>query len=258
VLTDPRLKARIAGVFYLLTFLTGTYALVFVSGRLVAILLASGCYIGVTLLFYDMFKPVSRSLSLLAALVSLVGCGHRGFPPSHQPLGILRLLLPLDRLPHLEVDLPASNSRGADGVWRFGLADPSVTVARTLSVSLQSGPRPFRGGIADPMAPRHRRERTALEGAGCAEADWITGKTRLGSARGGMAEKPMRKERGTTAGGFGPVCVPQAKAPQRQAAPTPIHGPEELTVHTPFGSSCGASSRIAGGTAPLESCRGSK
>jgi hypothetical protein len=50
----------------------------------------------------------------------------------------------------------------------------------------------------------------------------------------------------------------QAKAPQRQAAPSPIHGPEELTFGTPFGSSCGASSRIAGGTAPLEGCPGSK
>jgi hypothetical protein len=30
----PRFKARIAGVFYLLTFLTGAFALVFVSGRL--------------------------------------------------------------------------------------------------------------------------------------------------------------------------------------------------------------------------------
>jgi hypothetical protein len=256
VLTDPRLKARIAGVFYLLTFLTGTYALVFVSGRLVAILLASGCYIGVTLLFYDMFKPVSRSLSLLAALVSLVGCAIGAFRPPINPLVFFGfyclligcLILKSTFLPRILGALMASG----------GLADPSVTVARTLSVSLQSGPRPFRGGIADPMAPRHRRERTALEGAGCAEADWITGKTRLGSARGGMAEKPMRKERGTTAGGFGPVCVPQAKAPQRQAAPTPIHGPEELTVHTPFGSSCGASCRIAGGTAPLESCRGSK
>src|SRR3989454_12735398 len=73
--TSPRLKARIAGVFYLLTFLTRGVAL-FVRGRLslVAGLIAGACYIAVTLLFYDIFKPVNRSLSLLAAFFSLVGC----------------------------------------------------------------------------------------------------------------------------------------------------------------------------------------
>src|SRR6266849_4206157 len=72
---SPRLKARIAGAFYLLTFLTGGVAL-FVRGRLgsAAGLIAGACYIAVTLLFYDMFKPVNRSLSLLAAFFSLVGC----------------------------------------------------------------------------------------------------------------------------------------------------------------------------------------
>jgi hypothetical protein len=70
-----RLRARIAGVFYLLTFLTGGVAL-FIRGRLglVAGLTAGACYIAVTLLFYYIFKPVNRSLSLLAALFSLVGC----------------------------------------------------------------------------------------------------------------------------------------------------------------------------------------
>ncbi len=70
---SPRFKARIAGVFYLLTFITGIYALVSVSGRLVANLIATVCYIAVTVLFYDLFKPVSRSLSMLAAFVSLAG-----------------------------------------------------------------------------------------------------------------------------------------------------------------------------------------
>src|SRR6266568_2958787 len=71
--TSPRLKARIAGAFYLITFLTGAAALVFVRGALAANLIAGACYIAVTLLFYDLFKPVNRSLSLLAALVSLAG-----------------------------------------------------------------------------------------------------------------------------------------------------------------------------------------
>lgn len=71
---SPRLKARIAGVFYLITFVTGVFALVSVSGRFVANLIATASYIAVTLLLYDLFKPVNRSLSLLAAFFSLVGC----------------------------------------------------------------------------------------------------------------------------------------------------------------------------------------
>jgi hypothetical protein len=70
---SPRLKARIAGVFYLITFVAGVFALVSANGRLAANLIATVCYIAVTLLFYDIFKPVSRSVSLLAAFVSLVG-----------------------------------------------------------------------------------------------------------------------------------------------------------------------------------------
>jgi hypothetical protein len=70
---SPRLKARIAGVFYLITFVAGVLALVSASGRLAANLIATVCYIAVTLLFYDLFKPVSRSVSLLAAFFSLVG-----------------------------------------------------------------------------------------------------------------------------------------------------------------------------------------
>ncbi len=71
---SPRFKARIAGVFYLLVFLTGGLAL-FVRGRLgsAAGLIAGACYIAVTLLFYGIFKPVNRNLSLLAAFISLVG-----------------------------------------------------------------------------------------------------------------------------------------------------------------------------------------
>ena len=71
---SPRPRARLAGVFYLLVMLTGTAAVVFASGRIAANLIATACYVAVTLLFYDLFKPVSRSLSLLAACFSLVGC----------------------------------------------------------------------------------------------------------------------------------------------------------------------------------------
>jgi hypothetical protein len=40
---------------------------------LAADLIMLACYLAVTLLFYDLFKPVGRSLSLLAAFFSLVG-----------------------------------------------------------------------------------------------------------------------------------------------------------------------------------------
>src|SRR5579864_1607662 len=78
---SPRLKARITGIVYLLYFLTAVSAEVFVGrGRLVLYdavnLIAYAFYIAVTLLFYYMFKPVNRSLSLLAAFFSLVGCAN--------------------------------------------------------------------------------------------------------------------------------------------------------------------------------------
>jgi uncharacterized protein DUF4386 len=99
---SPRFKARMAGVFYLLMALTGGLAQ-FVGRRLVvsddaaataanilahaplfrlsfaADLLVVALYIAVTALFYDLFKPVNRSLSLLAAFFSLVGCAIQAF-----------------------------------------------------------------------------------------------------------------------------------------------------------------------------------
>ncbi len=68
---SPGVKARIAGVFYLLVFLTGGFALV-VRSRVgdAAGLVAGVLYIAVTLLLYDLFKPVNKSLSLLAAVIN--------------------------------------------------------------------------------------------------------------------------------------------------------------------------------------------
>jgi len=95
--TSPRLKARISGVFYLLEMLTGGFALsvamrLFVSGDAAATatnilaheslfhlgvaanIVGFACYVAVTGLFYELFRPVNRNLSLLAAFFSLVGC----------------------------------------------------------------------------------------------------------------------------------------------------------------------------------------
>jgi len=81
---SPLFKARIAGVFYLLSILTGILAVTIASGglSLAANLIGSACYVVVTLILYDLLKPVNRSLSLLAALFSLVGCA----------IGVLRFL----------------------------------------------------------------------------------------------------------------------------------------------------------------------
>jgi len=98
---SPRFKARIAGVFYLLT--GGTAFAFFVRGKLVlsgnaaatasnilaheslfrmalaADLLGVACYLVVAALFYNLFKPVSRSLSTVAAFFGLVGCAVQVF-----------------------------------------------------------------------------------------------------------------------------------------------------------------------------------
>jgi hypothetical protein len=79
--TSPRARARITGLVYLLYFLTAVCADVVVGpGRVVLFdavsLIAYAFYVAVTLRFYYMFRPVNRSLSLLAAFFSLVGCAN--------------------------------------------------------------------------------------------------------------------------------------------------------------------------------------
>jgi len=66
-------KARIAGVFYLITFVAGSASLALTSGKLAVDLIAELAYVGVTVLFYQIFKPVNRNVSLLAAVFSLAG-----------------------------------------------------------------------------------------------------------------------------------------------------------------------------------------
>jgi hypothetical protein len=93
----PRPRARIAGAVYFLYFLTAVSGELFLRGIVVdgdaattannilahqslfqlglaTGLIATACYTAVTALFYGLFKPVNRSLSLLAAFFSLLGC----------------------------------------------------------------------------------------------------------------------------------------------------------------------------------------
>ena len=93
---SPRLNARIAGVFYLVTILTRMFVEIFVRNRLVVSdnaaatankilaheplwrlgfatdIIAFASYIALTALLYELFKPVNRSLSLGGAFFGLV------------------------------------------------------------------------------------------------------------------------------------------------------------------------------------------
>jgi hypothetical protein len=95
---SPRVKARITGIFYLLYMLAASFSQGFVTDKLIIpgdaaataanilahehlfrmafafYLIEMACQITMTVLFYDLLKPVSRSLSFLAAVFSLTGC----------------------------------------------------------------------------------------------------------------------------------------------------------------------------------------
>lgn len=118
---SPRFRARMAGLFEVLEALTSGFgqvivpAMLIVSGdaaatvanllshellvrlSLVAALVAVACHIIWTLLFYELFKPVNRSLSLLAAFVSLVAIAMQAVSGLIQigPLVVLQAGSPL-------------------------------------------------------------------------------------------------------------------------------------------------------------------
>ena|SRR5579859_6298922 len=95
---SPRTKARMAGVFEFLEGLTSSGGQVFILGSLVVAgnaattaanilaheplfwlgfassLIAVAFHLAWAFLFYDLFKPVNRSVSVLATFVILVGC----------------------------------------------------------------------------------------------------------------------------------------------------------------------------------------
>jgi hypothetical protein len=100
---SPRRLARLTGGLYLLTVLTGIFAQGFVYERLVVsgdaaatatnilahqslfqlsfgvYMIEMACQIVVVALFYDLLKPVSRSVSLVAAFLGLAGCTIKTF-----------------------------------------------------------------------------------------------------------------------------------------------------------------------------------
>jgi hypothetical protein len=71
---SPRFKGRIAGALFLFGLLSAVFGEFYVRRlEIAADLLAVSSMIAVTLLLYGIFKPVNRSLSLLAASFNLVG-----------------------------------------------------------------------------------------------------------------------------------------------------------------------------------------
>ncbi len=99
---SPRPMARAIGVVYLLYFLTAFFAAFLTKGLVVSgdaaatasnilahealyrsgiavALIANAFYIALTAYFYGLFEPVNRSMSLLAAFFSLVGCAVQIF-----------------------------------------------------------------------------------------------------------------------------------------------------------------------------------
>lgn len=103
VQTSPRFLARITGVFFLLTIVAGIIAQGLISERIIVFsdaaatatnistqrnlfelgftiyLVEMACQVAVTALFYELLRPVSKSVSLLAAFWGLTGCVIKTF-----------------------------------------------------------------------------------------------------------------------------------------------------------------------------------
>jgi Domain of unknown function (DUF4386) len=118
---SPRVRARLTGVIYLLFFVTAILGEVFLrqagisgiqpgaSGDAAATangivaheapyrlgwalgLVSTACYVAVTALFYQLFRPVGRTLAASAAFFGLVGCAVTAFGSLFQlaPLVVL-------------------------------------------------------------------------------------------------------------------------------------------------------------------------
>jgi hypothetical protein len=96
--TSPRVLARMTGLFFLLTIITGIFAQGFVSERLIisgdaattavnilthrslytlgftVYMIEMGCQIVMTVLFYRLLRPVNNTVALLSMSLGLTGC----------------------------------------------------------------------------------------------------------------------------------------------------------------------------------------
>ena len=97
--SSPLFKARMAGFFWLMTIITGMFGFIAVGGFVVpgdaaatatnitaheslarwafaANIIATASYLCVTVLVYDLLRPVNRTVAFLGVLVSLLGCAE--------------------------------------------------------------------------------------------------------------------------------------------------------------------------------------
>jgi hypothetical protein len=112
---SPRFKARMAGVFYALEGSAAVFGEIYFRGRFLvpgdaaatanniltneslfragfaSALLAVVFHITYTVLFYELFRPVNQTLSLLAAFISLVACALQAFAAIFQLAALLVL-----------------------------------------------------------------------------------------------------------------------------------------------------------------------
>ncbi len=161
VVTQPmpassrRPRGRLTGVVYLMFFLTAIASQLLTSRNLAFAgtavnLISIGFYLALMVLFYGMFKPVNRRISLLAALFNLAGCIVMTVGLIYptllpiSPLWFFGTLLPFDRLPRAEINLPAPDSGRIHGLSRRGLAGVSHPGRCTPSNHLHRGPRHLR------------------------------------------------------------------------------------------------------------------
>ena len=139
--SSPLFRARMAGFFWLMTIITGMFGFV-AGGRFVAAgdaattaaniigheglyrvafmsnLLATACYLAVTLFVYQLLKPVNRTVAAFVVLFSLMGCAV-GLVSS------LFFLAPLDFL------------SGASYLSTFSLAQLQALALSVLTLSLR-------------------------------------------------------------------------------------------------------------------------
>jgi len=151
------------------TIVTGALAAMSTGGRSIANLSATLCYVGVTVLFYYLFRPVNRGLSLVAAIFSLVGCLAGA-------LTALELtLLPVSPLVFFGVYclligyliLQSTFLPRILGVlMAIGGADLRIAGPLDPALPLQHAPGRRRGRSAHPVAPRQRRRCSEVENAG--------------------------------------------------------------------------------------------
>jgi hypothetical protein len=125
--TSPRLVARTAGVLYLITIVTGVFSAFYVNSALIvrndpvatashiagaemlyrvgvaAELIGTLAYVGVIAFLYVLLRPVSRTVSVAAALFGSVGCAVGVMNVANQAAPLLLL----GNMPYLTSFTPA-------------------------------------------------------------------------------------------------------------------------------------------------------